>query len=209
MMKITGRISLLAIALTVALACASAAKADTFTFTFTGVDVSDNAVGGTLTLATTSLGGGYYGITGVSGILGPSGGLDTVNDTLSYDWDGTANYGVIHYTAAGTGVEYDNILNLSGAGPIFDSHGLYMPYLTTTTTPEGPVATIKDIYFYSSGDIYNFEHFKNNAVDDNGTFMIASESESSSITPEPSTWLLLGSGLFALAGWRGRAAVRA
>jgi hypothetical protein len=186
-MKITGRISLLSIALTAALVCATTARADSYTFSFTGEDTSDQQVSGTLTLTITPLGGGYYGITGVSGVVGPNGGEDIINTTMSYDWAGTASYGDIYYTAAGTGVEYDDILNLSGSGLIFDSYGLYMP--TTIST--------KDVYFYSSDDTYYFEHFKNNVEDDSGTF---------TITPEPSTWLLLGSGLFALAGlaWKSR-----
>jgi hypothetical protein len=201
-MKITGKISLLLTALAVALACAPVAKADIFTYAVSAIDVTygNTPISGSLTFITTSLGGGYYGITGASGSLGPSVGTpDTIADTnLSYDWLNTAHYNTIYLTAAlaaGINVNYDNILNLSGTGPFFDQYGLYI------TATNGDVLNL----YNNPSNVSSFTHYGYNdniySVNDEdiGPFSMTP-------APEPSTWMLLGSGLFTLAGlaWKSR-----
>jgi hypothetical protein len=202
-MKITGRISLLSIALTAALVCTTTARANTTsgaysgTFTFTSpttyafnfniVQNSGKTANGDLTFTVTSVGGDYYGITGVNGVVNPPGGGPiTVNDTgLLYDSGG-------YLTAPDGLIQYDNILNLSGSGTIFDQYGLYL------TLGGGAGAGGDDLNFYYSGGQSYFV-----VVDNQGS---GYEVDDSNVIPEPSTWMLLGSGFFMLAGlaWKSR-----
>jgi hypothetical protein len=182
-MNIIGRNSLLSIALMTALAFTTVARADSYTFAATGVSgVTGDTIIATLQFTATSLGGGYYGITGVSGTeynVTLGGGESQSVTGMSYC------YPNCYLTAAGTGVKYDNILNLSGTGTIFDQYGVYFAYTTVLFGDE------KDLSFQYSSGVGDFAHYRAGIEDDYGQF---------TTTPEPSTWLLLGSGLLGLAG---------
>jgi hypothetical protein len=126
---------------------------------------------------------------------------EIINDTsLTYDWVNTASYNTIHYTvslAAGINVNYDNILNLSGPGMLLDQYGLY--FMATN----GNVINL----YVNPENVSSFIHYGYRG----GSYSVENEDAgpiSLTPTPEPSTWLLMGSGLFALAGlaWKSRRA---
>ena len=219
MTRITGRISLLSIALTAALACAPAAKAETFNYDFALTD-GTNSYNVTQTITATSLGGGYYGITNVNGMITAGAGSASLNgSTELYDWAGIGNYNIlttpntsfysittyaINPLDEKTFMAYDNILNLSGAGPIFGDYGEYF------TFSGGGGTTYYVNLFYNSVVSYlnpypDYSYFVVQESADQTTFQ-DKDFGTFTIEPEPPTWLLLGSGLFALAGlaWTSR-----
>ncbi|HME57644.1 MAG TPA: PEP-CTERM sorting domain-containing protein [Terracidiphilus sp.] len=208
-MKNTGRISLLSIALLAALACATPARADDFNYDFILTDGSSNTFNLTETITADSLGGGYYGITAVNGTI-----TNVISFPLDgyaelYDWTGSGDYGatgnfysITTYAGNHTYMAYDNILNLSGSGPIFSEYGEYFTfgsetyYVNLFYNPPSDVGPLNPYPGYSWFAVEVTGPSTYTDVDF-GTF---------TIVPEPSTWLLLGSGLLMLAGlaWKSR-----
>ena len=214
-MKITGRISLLSIALLTALACATAARADnTFNYDFMLTD-GTHTYNVAQTITATPLGGGFYGITNVNGTI--TNGATTIpldGSTELYDWAGLGNYNILTtpntsfysittYATNKTFMAYDNILNLSGSGPIFGDYGEYFVFEAGGNTYYTNLffnSVVSDLNPYPGYSYFVVEQGADKTTYqdvDFGTF---------TIIPEPSTWLLLGSGLFMLAGlaWKSR-----
>jgi hypothetical protein len=215
MTRITRRISLLSFALTATLTCATAARADDFNYTFTLTD-GTNSYNVTQTITTTPLGGGFYGITNVNGTITNGAATMPLDGSAElYDWAGIGNYDILTipntsfysittYATNKTFMAYDNILNLSGTGPIFGDYGEYFVF------EAGGHAYYVNLFFNSVVSGLNpypdYSYFVVQESTDGttytdvdfGTFGI--DSGPVNPTPEPSTWLLLGSGMFALAG---------
>jgi len=225
MTRITVRISLLSFALTAALACATAARAATFNYDFTLTD-GTHTFYVAQTITATPLNGGFYGITNVNGSItyGPTT-IPLDGSTELYDWAGLGNYNILTTPNTSfypittyslnplnekTFMAYDNILNLSGAGPIFGDYGEYFVFEAGGSTyytnlffnsvvsylnpyPNYSYFIVQQSETSTNPLAYSYTNF------DFGTFDIDSGPVNPPI-PEPSTWLLLGSGLFVLAG---------
>jgi hypothetical protein len=99
---------------------------------------------------------------------------------------------------------FDNILNLAGSGPIFSLYGEFITfgggtyYINLFYNPDLDISTLNPYPGYSW---YAVQKTGTNTYTtiDAGTFDIDSGPVNPA-TPEPSTWMLLGSGLFALTG---------
>jgi hypothetical protein len=156
-----------------ALATAPAAKADTYYFNFYGLGVSGS---GSLTGA--NLGGGEFNI---------AGGTFVINGVsawvLSNPTPGAAN------VSGDGGIYYDNILVPAGS-PAVTGNGLLFII--------GSGATADEFNIWSQGGVTYFDEYYEGAWLDNGENGVPIVLNISS-TPEPSTLLLLGTGLLALA----------
>ena len=179
------RVWLTTLALAAALAIAPAAKADTFYFDFYGAGLGSG--GGSFTA--TSLGGGLFNITGGSITIGGSSATIVANLTpgsLAVSSDGE--------------FYYDNILNPSGS-PTVDSTGGILFLLSNGN----------ELEIYSLGGNYYA-----NVWDPTTSSWLFDSVDSPyggpisldiSLSPEPSSLLLLATGLLALAGgflWKTR-----
>jgi len=177
------------LALALAFASSPTAKADSFTFTFT-----DGAVSGSGTLTGTYEGSGYWQLTGGSGTFddGVSSGSITLQSDPSYP-----SAALDPYNAFG----YDDQLQLwNGPNQYIDQDGLYFTFgaldLNLYQPGSGPGTDGWDEADSS------FDPLLNNYIggDTTGTFAITSYDIPPSETPEPDSYLLLGSGICALAG---------
>jgi hypothetical protein len=224
-MKITKRTLLLSIALMTALACATSARATTFNYDFTLTD-GTHTFNVAQTITATPLSGGYYGITNVNGSItyGPT--TIPLNGSAElYDWAGLGNYNILTIPNTSfypittyainpqnekTFMAYDNILNLSGAGPIFGDYGEYFVFEAGGNTYYTNLffnSVVSNLNPYPNYSYYIVQQSETSANPltysytnfDFGTFDIDSGPVNPP-TPEPSTWMLLGSGLLMLAG---------
>jgi hypothetical protein len=208
-MKFAGRIPLFSIILLTAFGGAAIGRADsTFNFSFDLVDGSSNHYDLEQTVTATALGGGFYGITRVNGtVSGPGASYTLDGSTETYAWSGPAGFGSVYdYNAAAT-FAYDNILNVSGMGTLFSIDGELFSFDSGTYfvnlffNPPDDVSVDNPDAGYSWLAVQEMANDMPALVDD-GTFTIRSEALSS--TPEPSAWLLLASGLLALAALKRR-----
>jgi hypothetical protein len=145
---------------------------------------------GSGTLQGISEGGGLYDITGGSlAINGPVGWTGTGTVIANGNWAGTSLSG-------GGAFAYDDALNLSSGPNYVDFHGLLLQlpgnvqaaiYLDSN----GEIAYNDVIEFYNTAT-----HTYNSAVYDGYDVGL-----SASLTPEPSSWLLMGTGLLFLVGF--------
>ena len=190
--------SLALIALATALAITSVARADSFNFTF-----SDGAVSGLGTLT-----GAYEGVGNPWLITSGTGTFSDGDDSGSvslvanpYGPGGSAQGGVGCPSGAGC-IVYDNLLDLyqvSGAyldqnGLLFqfDGNGDYLNlFFSYSVGGGGPV------YYGWYDSLGNGDYSPEGAT---GNFAITSSDISDNPVPEPGSYLLLGTGLFALAG---------
>jgi hypothetical protein len=159
-----------------ALAMAPAALADSFTYTFAG-----SGLEAALTFTGTANGGGSYTITKVDGTIFQAGSDITsaiaINQAPVLDPNGTAsNTG----TFGGVGIEYDNQL---------------FPSQTPALDFSGVLIEVSGLYINIYGVGRGYEWL------DTGNYTNPSNSQQPVGTvPEPSSLLLLGTGLAGLAG---------
>lgn len=176
-------------ALALAVSTSPAARADSFDFTF-----SDGGVSGSGTLTGTFEAPGVWQLTSGSGTFedGVNSGSITLQSNPNYPGATLDTYNAF---------AYDDQLELwNGPAQFIDVDGLFFTFGTL------------DLNLYQSGGgpgtdgwveaDATFDPLLNNYVggDENGTFAITSYSIDPSETPEPSSDLLLGTGLCALAG---------
>jgi len=212
-MKFAGRIPFFSIILVTAFGGAAIGRADsTFNFSFDLVDGSSNHYDVEQTVTATALGGGFYGITRVSGtISGPGASYTLDGATESYAWSGPAGFGSDYNYNDATGFAYDNILNVSGMGTLFSIDGELFSFNSGTYfvnlffNPPDDVSPNNPDAGYSWLAVKEMSNDTPDLVGD-GTFTIRSEAFQS--TPEPSAWLLLASGLLALAALKRRSCAR-
>jgi hypothetical protein len=183
--------SLALLALATALAVTSVARADSFTFTF-----SDGSVSGSGTLT-----GAYEGVGNPWLITGGVGTFSDGDDSGSVSLVANSN-GPGSSTVAGIG--YDDLLDLfQNSGSYLDGDGLLFQF--------GSSGDYLNLFFsYSVGGGGPNYYGWYDSPQGNGDFGIESATGNFTITsydisdespvPEPGSYLLLGTGLFAIAG---------
>ena len=164
---------IMTLAVATALAIAPAAKADTWYFNFYGLGVS-----GSGSLTGDPLGGGQFNITGGTFVINGVGAGVVNNPT-----PGAASVSV------DGGIYYDNILIPAGS-PAVTGNGLLFII--------GSGASAEEFNIWSQGGVTYFDEYYEGAWLDNGENGVPIVLNISS-TPEPSTLLLLGTGILALA----------
>ena len=184
------------LALAVVLAISQAAKAaDTFNFTYSDGDVTGS---GTLTSAT-----GYYRGSQIWLLTGGSGTFDDGTNSGTINLVGNPNYPgstMVEEANPDYNFAYDGQLSLfNGPNQYLTVFGLYFVLSSTA----GDIDL--NLYQLGGGPGYDGWFEGDGSGDTGGTFTITGYSISpdeypSSATPEPGSTLLLGTGLFALAG---------
>jgi hypothetical protein len=183
------------LALATALAATSVARADSFNFTFSDSGVSGS---GTLTGDYEGVGNPWF-ITGGTGITFNDG-IDSGSASLIANPNGPGNSsfgGVGCPTGVGC-VGYDDLLDLfQNSGSYLDGEGLLFQFVGS--------GNYLNLYFSYSigggGPVYSGWYDSLGNSDSNGTFAITSyDISGENPVPEPGSYLLLGTGLFAIAG---------
>jgi hypothetical protein len=179
------KISLVMLVLAIALAAAPATRADSFKITFSGSGISGSGV-----ISGTSNAGGWYDIT--SGSLVINGLVSSVDPTSDAAVNGNINNDGLFY--------FDNYL-WSNASPYVDDSGLVFKLSNGTylnlfywDADVSDVASLNNLYLGQDvaliGNLSTWSDLSNSVV----------VNVSVEATPEPSSLLLLGTGLLLLGG---------
>ena len=194
------KITLTLCATAISLALAPAAWADTFDYNFSS---SDSSVNLTVEFTASDLGGDTYQINNLSGSFSDSN--NQINASFS-----DAEAGVGPNISKDTLFFYDNLLSPDGAasgfaGSILDFYGVVFD-LSDGTEISLSGAGGADYFVYESPDGINVNNGGNPALLElNATTPpVTFPGSPSSSTPEPSGFLLLGSGLLASIAMAGR-----
>lgn len=173
------------LALAVAIAIAPAAMADTFDFSFTTVNTTSTGSSDVLAFGTldgTSLGNGWYlAIDGTIHVAGAADSLMTGDGVLVAGGPGQS------ISASGYFFFDDQLSPAPGLGnPFVDNNGLLF-------TIAGAEVNIYSPTSFDSSSVDPYIIYENNGFTEAGELNVAE------VTPEPSSLLLLGSGLLGLA----------
>lgn len=189
---------IVSLALAAALAISPAAKADSFTFSLSGTGLSGTGVvTGNLSGSVFNLTGGTVVVNGISGSLIPVAASQsgTVKITVS---GGVATYYYYWPDTSGK-FTFDNKLTFPGT-PHTDSNGLAF------SLPNGGLL---DFWYDSTEGGYYYNIFGGNVSGENSGWKFSLDSDTGgaladiefAATPEPSSLLLLGTGLLFMAGF--------
>jgi hypothetical protein len=196
------KLSLVVLALATALATAPAAMADTFNFTISGINGVDTngtsgwgLVSGNISLTGNSIGGGQYLITSASITLNAVGittGTQTGSliSTTATGVTADPGHSGYYFSPSGNAWTFDDIINLSNANHVDGGLGGLLFSL-----PGG-----NQVLIWYSGGNDNLADF-NTGTSSYYPTVTDGYAVSLQYTPEPSSLLLMGTGLLLMAGF--------